>query len=182
MLSFSDTGRTTGTTYFYRVQALGASGNSGYSNEASATTLSSGPVITGLLPSSGAAGTPVAITGSGFSGATSVRFKTVAAAFTVVSPTRITTTVPAGAATGKVTVATPAGSAVSAADFVVNCCGCDINRDGSVNVIDVQVLINVILGTTPNPGGCDVNTDGSVNVIDLQTLANVILGLRPCPS
>jgi RHS repeat-associated protein len=36
--TFNNTGRTAGTTYFYRVRASNASGNSAYTNEASATT------------------------------------------------------------------------------------------------------------------------------------------------
>jgi hypothetical protein len=38
-ITYTDIGRTTGTEYFYRVQATGAGGNSAYSNEASATPI-----------------------------------------------------------------------------------------------------------------------------------------------
>ena len=38
VVTFNNTGRTAGTTYFYRVRASNASGNSAYTNEASATT------------------------------------------------------------------------------------------------------------------------------------------------
>jgi hypothetical protein len=58
---------------------------------------------------------------------------------------------------------------------------CDISLDNTVNVVDIQVLINVILGITGCPGSCDINGDGSVDVVDLQTLQNVILGVRACP-
>jgi hypothetical protein len=58
---------------------------------------------------------------------------------------------------------------------------CDINSDGQSNVVDLQVLINVILGTAVDNGNCDVNKDGTVNVVDLQTLCNVLLGVRTCP-
>jgi hypothetical protein len=54
----------------------------------------------------------------------------------------------------------------------------DLNHDGSVNVIDVQVLVNAILSATP-PSGCDLNADGKVNVIDLQLLINRILSISP---
>jgi hypothetical protein len=40
--TYSNTGLTAGTTYFYRVRAYNATGNSSYSNEASATTTASG--------------------------------------------------------------------------------------------------------------------------------------------
>jgi len=57
---------------------------------------------------------------------------------------------------------------------------CDINADGSVNALDLQVLINAILGAMSS-SSYDVNQDGSVNVLDLQTLTNVILGTLTCP-
>ena len=79
------------------------------------------PAVTAVSPATGPAtgATPVTITGTGFTGATSVKFDTVAAApFTVVSATQITTTSPAHAAgVVDVTVVTPAGtSAVVAGD------------------------------------------------------------------
>ncbi len=57
---------------------------------------------------------------------------------------------------------------------------CDVNGDTSVNVLDLQILINTILGA--NLGlGRDINGDGKVDVLDLQILGNVILGVRSCP-
>jgi hypothetical protein len=58
--------------------------------------------------------------------------------------------------------------------------GCDVNRDGQTNVVDVQNLANVILGALCS-GSCDINRDGKVDVVDLQRLVNVILGLATCP-
>ena len=58
--------------------------------------------------------------------------------------------------------------------------GCDMNGDTSVNVLDLQVLINAILGVQ-GAAGRDLNNDGTVNILDLQILGNVILGLRSCP-
>lgn len=70
------------------------------------------PTLTGLSPSSGPAsgGTVVTLTGTGFTGATAVRFGGNAAGFTVVSSTRITATAPPGSGTVSVTVRTPAGT------------------------------------------------------------------------
>lgn len=54
----------------------------------------------------------------------------------------------------------------------------DVNLDGSVNVIDVQLSVNVFLGTETDPGltaRSDLNTDGVVNVIDAQQIVNIFL-------
>jgi hypothetical protein len=179
--SFNDTGLGTNAAYFYRVQATGSSDASGYSNEASATTLSSPPAITGMFPSSGGIGTVVTISGTNLNGATSVKFNsTGATSFTVVSPVQITATVSTGATSGKISVTTPLGTGNSSGAFTVNTSRCDINSDGSVNVLDIQLLINSILGILGSPTNCDINSDGSTNVLDLQLLINVILGIGSC--
>jgi hypothetical protein len=60
---------------------------------------------------------------------------------------------------------------------------CDANSDGSVNVLDLQIMINAVLGSQSMPAGKgDLNNDGRIDVLDLQILINVILGLRGCPS
>ena len=58
-------------------------------------------------PTAGQVGAAVKILGTDLTGATSVSFNGTAAVFTVVSPSLITTTVPAGATTGTVQVVTP---------------------------------------------------------------------------
>jgi uncharacterized repeat protein (TIGR03803 family) len=58
----------------------------------------------------GKVGAAVKILGTDLTGATSVSFNGTAAAFTVDSPSLITTTVPSGATTGKVEVVTPSGT------------------------------------------------------------------------
>ena len=71
------------------------------------------------LPTSGNVGTAVQILGTNLTGAASVTFNGTAAAFTVVSPSLISATVPAGAATGQVQVTTPSGTLLSNVAFVV---------------------------------------------------------------
>jgi IPT/TIG domain len=79
------------------------------------------PSITSFSPTSGPAGTQVVITGMSLSQATLVRFGTVkATAFTVNSDTKVTTTVPAGAVSGKISITTAGGTATSSAVFTVN--------------------------------------------------------------
>ena len=79
------------------------------------------PTLTSFTPTSGPEGTSVKITGTNFTGATSVTFNEVSATrFNVVSSTKITATVPAGATTGPIKVATPVGSATSTSNFTVS--------------------------------------------------------------
>ena len=60
------------------------------------------PVIGGFSPSTGSPGTAVAITGSGFTGVNSVKFNGTSATFNFLSDAQVSTTVPAGATTGKI--------------------------------------------------------------------------------
>ena len=56
----------------------------------------------------------------------------------------------------------------------------DLNLDGSVNVLDVQLCVNVFLGTETNPGimaRANVNGDAGVDVLDVQLIVNLFLGL-----
>jgi sugar lactone lactonase YvrE len=55
---------------------------------------------------------------------------------------------------------------------------CDLNGDGSVNVADVQLIINEALGAIPPIH--DLNHDGVVNVADVQIVINAALGMG-CP-
>ena len=52
----------------------------------------------------------------------------------------------------------------------------DINDDGSVNAIDVQLVINGALGIDTGVDG-DINSDGNVNAVDIQLAINAALGL-----
>jgi len=78
------------------------------------------PTVTAITPTSGGAGggTTVTVTGTGFTGATAVRFgASNLAPMMVLSDTQITATSPAGNGIVDVTVVTPAGtSATSPAD------------------------------------------------------------------
>jgi hypothetical protein len=52
---------------------------------------------------------------------------------------------------------------------------CDVNRDGAVNVLDVQLAVNQVLGLTPCTTA-DVDGNGSCTVTDLQRIINSSLG------
>jgi uncharacterized repeat protein (TIGR03803 family) len=70
-------------------------------------------------PTSGKVGGALVILGNNLTSATGVSFNGTAAAFTVISSTEITATVPAGATTGTVGVVTPAGTLDSNVKFRV---------------------------------------------------------------
>jgi hypothetical protein len=72
------------------------------------------PTITSFAPMSGPVGTAVTITGTGFTGATAVKFGTIAASsFTVDSDTQITAIVPSGFDKAIIFVTAPGGTAKS---------------------------------------------------------------------
>ena len=54
----------------------------------------------------------------------------------------------------------------------------DLNGDGGVNVLDVQLCVNAFLGIETDPlivSRSDVNGDGRVDVLDVQQIANIVL-------
>jgi hypothetical protein len=71
------------------------------------------PIINNFTPTTGAAGTSVTITGSGFGPATKVTFSGIQATFIINSSTQITAVVPLGASTGPITVTNAHDPAVS---------------------------------------------------------------------
>ncbi len=56
----------------------------------------------------------------------------------------------------------------------------DINLDGLVNILDIILVVNIILGNYEanelELWLADVNLDGSINILDIIALVNVILG------
>ena len=55
----------------------------------------------------------------------------------------------------------------------------DVNGDGNVNISDINVIVNVILGATVDNETmrrADVNEDGCTNISDLNAVINIILG------
>jgi hypothetical protein len=92
-----------------------ATSGSDFTVSSSSTT----PTICGFSPTSGPVGTVVTITGTSFTGATTVNFNGTAATFTVNSDGQISTTVPSGATTGPISVTTTGGTATSGSNFTV---------------------------------------------------------------
>ena len=80
------------------------------------TVTGTAPTIT-FVPATGSINGTLMITGTGFTGATSVRLGRTPIAFTVVSSTSISATIPGTAGSGNVVVFTPSGTAVWSAGF-----------------------------------------------------------------
>ncbi len=78
------------------------------------------PTASSFTPLTGLVGTTVTLTGTGFTGATGVRFNGVnAPSFSVTSAVRLTAVVPVGATTGKISVLAAGGAVLTTANFTV---------------------------------------------------------------
>lgn len=122
---------TNGTTYYFVITAVNATGESAISAEVSATPTAgvvapAAPTITGFDPTSGAVGATVTITGTNFdttAANNTVKFSGTQAVVSAATSTSLTVTVPTGAATGTITVATAGGTTTSAESFTVTTSG-----------------------------------------------------------
>jgi hypothetical protein len=101
------------------ITVSGPNGSATSSSSFSVTPAATAPSISGISPTSGPPGTVIVITGSAFTGATSVTLNGRAISYTVVSDTQIRATVPNGAKSGPIRVTTPGGTATSTAGFTV---------------------------------------------------------------
>lgn len=56
----------------------------------------------------------------------------------------------------------------------------DLNFDEVVNILDVIILVNIIVGLiSPDPNQLsisDINSDGIVNILDIVSIINIIIG------
>ncbi len=75
--------------------------------------------VTSLSPTSGRPGSTVTVTGTGFSGTSSVKFTGATATAKVSSSTKLSVVVPAGASTGPVTVSSGGSTGLAAGNFTV---------------------------------------------------------------
>ncbi|UAK31851.1 IPT/TIG domain-containing protein [Nocardia asteroides] len=117
------------------------------------------PTLATVVPGSGPAtgGNAVTLTGTGFTGATAVRFgATSATSFTVVSDTQITAVAPAGTGTAAVTVSTPGGT----------------SNGVSYTYLLVPGLDSVVPNSGPVEGGNTVVLTGT----DLTGVTSVLFG------
>ncbi|MBI0313648.1 IPT/TIG domain-containing protein [Streptomyces javensis] len=123
------------------------------------------PVVTSVSPAQGnpAGGTPVTINGSGFIGATVVRFgPNLATNVVVVSNTQITARTPPGSGTAKVTVTGPTGTSTQNVFF-------------TYTTVAAPVLTALSPASGPTGGGNTVTLTGT----NLTGATQVLFGATP---
>lgn len=124
------------------------------------TPTSTAPTVSSFSPTSGSVGTSVTISGSGFSGATSVAFNGVNATFAVSSASQINTSVPTGATTGVISVTTSNGTATSSGSFTVST-STTLKNSGPIN-LNAQSNVTISgLHITSTTGDCVTITNSS---------------------
>ena len=64
--------------------------------------------------------------------------------------------------------------------IITNYISGDVNMDGQINVLDIVLAVNCILGfetlSDYQMQIADMNNDGTVNILDVISIVNIILG------
>ncbi|WP_297417468.1 chitobiase/beta-hexosaminidase C-terminal domain-containing protein [Clostridium sp.] len=122
------------------------------------------PTVTGISPSSGptTGGTTVTITGTGFTGATAVKFGSTDAAYTVNSDTQITATAPAGSpGVADITVVTSGGTSAT----------------GSADQFTYSIPAPTVTGITPSLGSIAGGTTVTITGVNFSGATAVKFGI-----
>ena len=53
----------------------------------------------------------------------------------------------------------------------------DVNGDETIDILDVVICVNIVLGSADSNPAADMNSDGIVNVLDIILIINTILGI-----
>lgn len=165
-LSYDEVGRLTGV-----INDVGITAAYAYDATGNITAIARGNAavaVLGFSPGSGAVGTSVTISGSGFSATTSqntVQFNGVAAVILSASTTQLVVLVPSSATSGSISVTSPAGGATSPSTFTVT-----------------QSATPAISGFSPTIGtpGTSINVSGS-NFQTTPSANNLTVNFRPAP-
>lgn len=176
-----------GDTWQFRVIPFTLNGLSGEQAVSPMVTVIGSPNVTTITPSFGTfnGGTVVLIKGTRLSGALVVKFGGVAAVnVRAISDTQMEATTPKHPiGTVDVTIESPQGvglfkNGFSYIDPDAVLLPTDVNGDGKVDSIDVQLVINAVLKSEPTKDGVnpDANRDGQVNALDLQVVVNSAIG------
>ncbi|OGR49914.1 MAG: hypothetical protein A2X40_11425 [Elusimicrobia bacterium GWC2_65_9] len=147
----------------------------GYILTVASATGNPAPVITSALSSTGTAVMTFSYQITAANGPTSFNAAGLPAGLSVSSGTGLISGTPTTVGTSSVTIsaANAGGTGVSTLTLSVYS-ACDLNRDASTNVVDVQLQVNQALGATACTS--DLNRDGYCSVIDVQRDVNAGLG------
>jgi len=157
------TGATTGTI------TVAVAGNTATSATNFTVTTAALPTITSFNPTSGTVSASVIITGTNFSTApanNTVKFNGTTAPVTASTATSITTTVPAGATSGKITVTVAGNTATSTNDFTVTV---PVGNPPVINTATTSTIIGGIASIPLTPLLSDPD-----NNLDLSTLKIIV--------
>jgi hypothetical protein len=134
---------------------------------------SSAPVVSGFSPTIGAPGTAVTILGSRFDTVTSqnsVTLNLTGSSVTAATSTSLGATVPSGAASGRFTVTTSNGTAISPADFFV--------PPSPYGAGDVEVTARLAFGSATN---VNIGSAQKVGLLVFDGVAGQRVGLKVVP-
>jgi YD repeat-containing protein len=148
---------------------IGITSPSGSASSATSFTVTANtaPTITSFTPTIGATGTSVSISGTNFettAASNGTKFNTTYASVSSATSTSISTSVPSFGGSGKITVATPNGSATSADDFFV--------LPSGISASDVSVTGRMISGESKTVTISSANKVGMI-------LFDGVAGQRP---
>ncbi|OGR72199.1 MAG: hypothetical protein A2X40_00320 [Elusimicrobia bacterium GWC2_65_9] len=132
------------------------------------------PAITSALSSTGTIGTAFSYQITAANSPTNFNAAGLPAGLSVSTGGLISGT-PSTIGTSSVTISATNASGTGAGTLTLSVySACDLNRDWSANVADVQWQVNAALGVTACTS--DLNGDGSCNVVDVQRGVNASLG------
>ncbi len=128
------------------------------------------PSIVSFSPGHGLVGATITITGTNFSTTSAenvVKFNGIAATVTNATSTQLTTTVPAGATTGKLTVSVTGNTIQSLTDFMIDL------------VVELQSIVSFspthgLVGTTVVITGTNFSTTSAENVVKFNGIAATV--------
>lgn len=175
-----------GDVWYFGVVPVTLSGISGSITYSPRVTISGTPELVSVSPPVGSVdgGERVSIFGSRLSAPISVTFGGVAAtSVRSISPGELEVTTPLHASGAvDVVVNTIAGPGILQNGYTylgadANIQVTDVNNDGKINALDVQIVVNAVLrikekAASVNP---DANRDGQVNASDIQVVVNKAL-------
>jgi len=149
---------------------------SGTNTNGTVTVTPATPAITSAASITGQVGVPFSYQITATNSPTGYNATGLPSGLTINTTSGLISGTPTATFNSNVTIsATNAGGTGSRAlSLTIQNSPCDVNNDGTSNAADLQLEVNMALGTS----ACakDLNQDSKCNIIDIQRIANAILG------